>query len=457
MPPVALSLLLALLAGAAPAAASSDALWDDQWSLGSAGLDVPRIWPHSRGDGVVVAVLDSGVDGTHPDLRGALWTNPGEIPGNGVDDDRSGFVDDVHGADLVDGDGDPLAAELHGTAEAGVVAARAGDGIGIAGVAPRAQIMSVRVLGADARGRLDTVARGVRYALDRGARILLLALTSDATNRDLERALDAAEAAGAVVVSAAGNAGRDIDLAPEYPASLPTPAVLGVGALDRAGARAVFSNHGERAVDVWAPGVDITAPGPGAGWHLEYGTSSASAHVAGALALLAAARPDLPVARLADTLRATARSRREVDLPAAMADVGIVTTPEARLRLAVRTARNGRTDVRMALEPALPAAFEALVDGTPVAVQDGRVRVRLAPGRHEVRVLARDVTGAVLSEASRAFRVIPVCGARVRQSRSAARRSRAARTCRARAGTSKGFSRKRERSSRRSPSARSRS
>lgn len=454
-PVLALVAVLGVLAVAAPAQAVSDELWGDQWSLGTSGLDVTRLWPHGRGAGVVVAVLDSGIDGGHPDLRGALWSNPREIPANGLDDDRSGVVDDVHGADLVDDDGDPLAPERHGTAEAGVVAARAGDGIGIAGVAPLAEVLSVRVLGADSRGRLDTVAKGVRYALDRGARILLLALSSDGNSRELERALEQAHAAGAVVVAAAGNAGRDIDLIPEYPASLPSPAVLGVGASDRDGSRAPFSNHGETAVDLWAPGVDITAPTPGGDWHVEYGTSSASAHVAGALALLSSVRPDLPVAQLAATLRATARPGRRIDLPAAMADLGVVTAPETRLRVGVRTGRTGRTAIRVALSPALPAAFAAEVNGRPVTVAGGRTLLRLRPGRHHVRVVARDAAGSVLSEATRTFRV---ARRGCRQSRSSARRrSRAARTCRARAGTSKGFSRKSARSSRRSPRASSRS
>jgi subtilisin family serine protease len=140
-------------------------------------------------------VLDSGADLAHPDLAGRLWVNRGEIPGNGRDDDRDGFVDDVHGADVVDRDRDPADANGHGTHVAGIVAARAGNGIGVAGMAPRARLMIVRVLDGSAAGSPREVARGIRYALAHGARILNLSVATRLAAPPLRAALDDAACA----------------------------------------------------------------------------------------------------------------------------------------------------------------------------------------------------------------------------------------------------------------------
>jgi subtilisin family serine protease len=119
-------------------AAGGDPLLKDQWALNDPSLGAPAAWSQSLGDGVVVAVLDSGVQLDHPDLAGNLWTNLGERPGNGIDDDRNGFVDDVHGANLLTHDGDVGDDRGHGTHVAGIVAAIAGNGVGGSGLAPRA-------------------------------------------------------------------------------------------------------------------------------------------------------------------------------------------------------------------------------------------------------------------------------------------------------------------------------
>src|SRR4051794_22773686 len=136
----------ALCVPAATAAVRPDPERASQWALqGDSPMGAASAWAQITGGDVTVAVVDTGVDLTHPDLLPNLWTNPGEIPGNGVDDDGDGFVDDVHGADFFDHDGDPSDDNGHGTHVAGIVAARGGNGIGIAGVAWRARIMAVKV------------------------------------------------------------------------------------------------------------------------------------------------------------------------------------------------------------------------------------------------------------------------------------------------------------------------
>ena len=151
----------ALCATAATAAARPDPQLANQWALqGDGPMGAASAWTEITGGDVTVAVVDTGVDLTHRDLAPNLWTNPGEVPGNGIDDDGDGIVDDVHGADFVNGDGDPSDDNGHGTHVAGIVAARGNNGVGVAGLAWRARIMAVKVLGADASGDMAAGGRG---------------------------------------------------------------------------------------------------------------------------------------------------------------------------------------------------------------------------------------------------------------------------------------------------------
>ena len=157
-------------------AAPSDPLFGRQWGLRS--TRAPRTWPVTRGDGVPVAVLDSGLDASNPDLAGNVWTNPDEVPGNGRDDDDNGFVDDVHGADTVGWDGDPSDGFGHGTAVASVIAARGDNGFGLSGMAWDARLMPVKVLHDEGWGTTATMIAGLDYALDEGARIVNMSLNA---------------------------------------------------------------------------------------------------------------------------------------------------------------------------------------------------------------------------------------------------------------------------------------
>jgi subtilisin family serine protease len=140
--------IAALSAPAASAAVRPDPELPDQWALrGDRPMGIASAWAQTIGGAVTVAVVDTGVDLRHRDLAANLWTNVGEVPGNGIDDDGDGIVDDVHGADLLNDDGDPADDNGHGTHVAGIIAARGGNGIGIAGVAWRARIMAGRCSG----------------------------------------------------------------------------------------------------------------------------------------------------------------------------------------------------------------------------------------------------------------------------------------------------------------------
>ncbi len=312
--------LAACLGGAPVSAASAarggDPLFARQWALSDpAALGAPAAWSQSRGAGVVVAVVDGGAQPDHPDLSGRLWTNPGEIPGNGVDDDANGYVDDVNGANVLTGDGDIRDRDGHGTHVAGIIAARAGNGRGGAGIAPAARVMVVKVFDRADGATTGGLAAGIRYAVGAGARILNVSLNGDRETAELADAVRHAGARGATIVASAGNHGRDIDALPSYPAASADAAVLTVTAGDRRGALLALGNRGARSVDLAAPGESILSTTIGSRYERRHGTSMAAPLVAGSLALLAAARPDLGQPALRDALLQGAARRRLAGAP----------------------------------------------------------------------------------------------------------------------------------------------
>lgn len=436
------SILLAVTAGvllapaAAPASAPSDPLLDQQWALAADGpLGAPAAWSRTTGAGAVVAVLDTGADMTHPDLQGALWTNPGEVPGNGVDDDGDGWVDDVHGIDLVNHDSDPSDDEGHGTHVAGIIAARAGDDEGGAGLAPGAQVMLVKVLDDHRAGTASNLAKGIEYALARGARILNTSVNGDDTSVELRAALAAATAAGATVVASAGNDGRDIDAAPSYPASYPDLSLLTVAAEGEGGALAPFSNRGLAAVDVAAPGENILSTANGGGYELRSGTSMAAPFASATLALMASARPDLPGPALRAALLASARRTSLLGgllgagaldaagavaailgpLPPALAPTARAAVRASSSTIAIRALKTGRRAKGATLRwfvsgnRAAVANVRVTLDGRTIAKRKPSARSRLVvkarPGRHRYGVVLLDAHGRKLAALSGAFRV----------------------------------------------------
>jgi subtilisin family serine protease len=296
---------------ASPAAARvADPLAPAQWGLGPRAAGVPGAWLRTRGAGVVVAVLDSGVQLDHPDLAQNLWANPDEIPKNGIDDDSDGYIDDVHGANISGFGGDPSDDNGHGTHIAGIVAAVAGNDVGGSGVAPEARIMAVKVLDARASGDQGSIARGIRYALAHGADIINLSVNGDTPDDDVAAAIAEADRAGVTVVASAGNAARNIDVRPSFPASLDAPNLVTVTATQPDGGCWFQGNSGRRAVDLAAPGKDILSTDLDSGWGRRSGTSMAAPFVAAGLALLTAAHPELSAAQLRAALLAGARRDR---------------------------------------------------------------------------------------------------------------------------------------------------
>lgn len=261
---------------------------------GLAKIQAPAAWDISTGSsGVMVAVIDTGVQYTHPDLSPNIAVNTGETPNNGVDDDRNGYVDDYYGYDFINYDGNPMDDHYHGTHCAGTIGAKGDNSVGVVGVSWRASILPVKVLSASGSGSLASVAAGINYAVARGAKILSMSLGGSSSSATLDNAISAARTSGVLIVAAAGNSGQNMDYYPSYPASSPSDNVLAIAATDSSDTPASWSNYGPLSVDVAAPGVSIYSTLLGSGYDYLSGTSMATPHVAGMAAVLKAINPGL--------------------------------------------------------------------------------------------------------------------------------------------------------------------
>jgi subtilisin family serine protease len=288
-----------------PTKTANDPRLKDLWGLQQ--IEAPAAWDKTTGDrGVVVAVVDDGVALTHGDLQPNLWTNPEEIAGNGKDDDGDGYVDDVHGYDFVDDDGDPSPASSgddrwHGSHVSGTIGAAGNNGIGVAGVNWKVSLMALRAMAPDG-GRADALARAIDYATDHGARVINASWGGGGNSKTISNAIARAGKRGVLFVAAAGN---DAGASPDYPANLDLDNVLSVGALAPGGALADFSNRGAL---IAAPGVGIlstTAPGR---YERYDGTSMATPHVSGIAALLWARKPKATLAEVRDAILKSGRA-----------------------------------------------------------------------------------------------------------------------------------------------------
>ncbi|MEG4856529.1 S8 family peptidase [Microcoleus sp. K1-B6] len=270
-------------------------------------VNAPEVWQGGiTGNGIVVAVVDTGVDYTHLDLDANIWQNADEIPNNRIDDDRNGYIDDVRGWDFVSNDNNPMDGDFdgHGTHVAGAIAAERND-FGITGVAYNAKIMPVRVLPEFGSGNFNNFAAGIRYAADNGANVINFSIGGWSPSMEVSEAIQYATNKGVVVVMAAGNDGFS---EPSYPAMYADRFGIGVGGVDINGRMDEFSNRaGFRPLDyLVAPGVDIYSTTPYNTYETYSGTSMAAPHVAGVAALVLNANPNLTPAQVEEILTATA-------------------------------------------------------------------------------------------------------------------------------------------------------
>ncbi len=279
---------------------------------------------------VVVAVLDSGVDLSHPDLINNIWNNSDEIPDDGLDNDGNSYIDDINGWDFVDSDNEPTpvlvdaydyTAVNHGTVIAGVIAASANDE-GIVGVNPKVRIMDLRILDAKGMGNTLVLSQAIDYAVENKADIINLSLVGKSIDESLKKSITNAYNAGVMVVAASGNEsknGVDLDIEPAYPVCDfdNINRVIGVAAVDSQNKLSAFSNYGEKCIDISAPGVNIFSTVYHdftdvnfstyyrGGWS---GTSVAAPMVSGALSLLKMNYPSLRPADLYSILLSSSDS-----------------------------------------------------------------------------------------------------------------------------------------------------
>ncbi len=269
-------------------ASGADPLLKDAWGMFKIGAD--QAWKKAQGQGIVVAVTDTGVDYNHPDLIANMWRNKGEIAGDNIDNDNNGYVDDIVGWDFFSNDNKPYDLALsiteilfsggnpgHGTHCSGVVAAKLGNGQGTSGVAPQAKIMGLRFLSEKGQGDTAGAVKAIDYAVANGANIISASWGSEGEEEGdvvLREAIQRAEAKGVLFIAAAGNgrvdqsAGKafgynnDTDAKPSYPATYPYKNIISVAAIDKDDKLAEFSNYGPKPVHVGAPGVKILSTVP---------------------------------------------------------------------------------------------------------------------------------------------------------------------------------------------------
>ncbi|MEH1944025.1 MAG: S8 family peptidase [Nostoc sp.] len=273
-------------------------------------VKAPEVWAQGyTGKGVVVAVVDTGVDYNHEDLKNNIWTNSKEIAGNGIDDDGNGYVDDNYGWNFADNNNNSLDNNGHGTHVSGTIAGE-NNNYGVTGIAYDAKIMPVKVLNESGSGSYSSISKGIRYAVDNGANVINLSLGGTSSNRTLQSAIDYASSKGVIVVMAAGNDG---DSSPDYPARYASKSGIAVGAVDKNNNLADFSNRsGTNEISyVTAPGVKVYSSVPNNQYATYSGTSMAAPHVAGVVALMLSANPNLTDAQVRQIVAETAGNSTE--------------------------------------------------------------------------------------------------------------------------------------------------
>jgi subtilisin family serine protease len=321
-----------------------------------ADIDAATAWDvRTDASSVTVAVIDTGMQLNHPDLAANLWTNPGEIVGNGIDDDNNGYVDDVHGWDFVNQDANPTDDNGHGTHVSGTIGARGDNGVGVTGVAWRVKLMPLKAFNASGQGQVSAIIAALDYAVANGAKISNNSYSGPEFDRAEYDAFAAAGAAGHLAIAAAGNDGVSNDEHPHYPASYRLDTVVSVAATNDSDALSSFSDFGTIKVDVAAPGEAIYSTWLGSGYQTLSGTSMATPHVVGVAALVAAEHPAWTALEIRDRILGTTRP------VAGLADKtwtgGVI---DAGIALS-----NAVTDLPPAPPPPTPQVFVATNDPAP--------------------------------------------------------------------------------------------
>ncbi len=437
---------------AGPLATPDDPLFGSLWGLHNTGqtggtadadIDAPEAWELSTGSrDIVVGVVDTGVDYTHPELVANLWTNPGEVAGNGLDDDGNGVVDDVHGFNALTGGGDPMDDNAHGTHCSGTIGAAGNNGRGVAGVNWAVSIMALKFLSASGDGTLEGAIAAIDYALGQklagvNLRVLSNSWSGGGYSQGLKDAIEVASAADILFVAAAGNDyGNDNDVFPTYPASYDLANIVAVASTDHDDELSIFSSIGPASVDLGAPGSEVLSTVPGNGYDSFSGTSMATTHVSGVAALVLAFNPTLSTAELKELLLSSGDaisalagvtvSGRRLNAASALAAAGppvprfsIAATPTSRvmnqgdstsyqLELAAVLGFSGDVSLTVSSSPPIEAALQIspqLVGAPGVATLSAATTLTTEPGLYELTITG--VSGALTRSRTVALRVRP--------------------------------------------------
>ncbi len=410
-----------------------DPLFDYQWALHNTGetggtddsdIDAPEAWQFYTGSqDVVIAVIDTGVDYTHEDLAANMWVNPGEIAGDGIDNDGNGYIDDIHGIDTANDDSDPFDDGTHGTHVAGTIAAVGDNGTGIVGTMWNAQIMALKFLHGSGSGYTSDALAAVEYMTMMKTTYGINVVASNNSwggggeaSQAMSAAIQASIDAGIMFVAAAGNDGNNSDETPSYPAAYDLDGIISVAATDHNDLLALKSNYGVTSVDLAAPGVDILSTIPGDSYMTKSGTSMAAPHVTAAAAMLMAFRPDMtmgeikaaivdnvdPVATLEYAVASGGRLNL-ANILLAQRDSGDYFRVEARTgdTMVVRTATpgGGSGEFVNGLNPALElygpdgALITSDQDSAPDGINAELTHLVAQQGTYWVRVVAQDTVG----------------------------------------------------------------
>ena len=280
----------------------NDPSFSQLWGLNNTGqsggtvdadIDAPEAWDIQTGNpNLVVGIIDTGVDYNHQDLVGNIWTNPGEIAADGIDNDGNGYIDDVRGWDFAYNDNNPMDVYGHGTHVSGTIAGKGNNGIGVTGVAWNAQIMPLKFLDDSGSGSTSNAILAISYATAKGVKITNNSWGGGSFSQALYDAINAAGQLGSLFIAAAGNDyGNNNDTNPHYPSSYNLANIISVASTTRTDSLSSFSNIGLTSVDLGAPGSDIYSTTPGNTYSTYSGTSMATPHVSGAAALLWSQNP----------------------------------------------------------------------------------------------------------------------------------------------------------------------
>jgi len=325
-----------------------DSSFSDLWAMNNTGqtggtddadIDAPEAWDISTGShDVVIGVIDTGVDHSHPDLAANIWSNPAEIAGDGIDNDGNGFIDDVHGINAITGAGDPMDDQGHGSHVSGTIGATGNNNLGVVGVNHNVSIIGCKFLDSSGSGSLSDALTCIDYFVDLKNNGVNIRATNNSWggggfSQALSDAITSSEEANILFVAAAGNDAYDNDAQSSYPSGYPHDSVVSVASTTHNDTMSSFSQWGLTTVDLGAPGSDILSTVPGGGYASYSGTSMATPHVTGAAALAWSVNPTLSAVEMKELL---------------------MSSGDENAALAGKTASGKRLNIKNALENADP-------------------------------------------------------------------------------------------------------